>query len=61
MFVEKTFFRENFQKIPEPIGNFVNVRFTGNLAYLSGQGAFDDEGNLIYWKGWKRSKFRSSL
>ena len=52
---------ENFQKIPEPIGNFVNVRFTGNLAYLSGQGAFDDEGNLIYWKGWKRSKFRSSL
>ena len=41
---------ENFQKIPEPIGNFVNVRFTGNLAYLSGQGAFDDEGNLTTGK-----------
>ena len=35
---------------PKPIGNFVNVRFSGNHAYISGQGAFDDNGNLITGK-----------
>ena len=35
---------------PKPIGNFVNVRFSGNYAYISGQGAFDDSGNLITGK-----------
>ena len=35
---------------PKPIGNFVNVRFSGNYAYISGQGAFDDNGNLITGK-----------
>ena len=35
---------------PHPIGNFVNVRFTGNLAYISGQGPFDDNGKLITGK-----------
>ena len=35
---------------PKPIGNFVNVRFSGNNAYISGQGAFDDSGNLITGK-----------
>ena len=35
---------------PKPIGNFVNVRFSRNHAYISGQGAFDDNGNLITGK-----------
>lgn len=37
-------------KTPTPIGNFLNVQFSGNLAYISGQGAFDDNGNLIKGK-----------
>ena len=36
-----------FINTPQPIGNFVNVRFTGNLAYISGQGPLDDNGKLI--------------
>ena len=32
---------------PKPIGNFANVRFSGKYAYISGQGAYDDSGNLI--------------
>ena len=39
-----------FISTPHPIGNFVNVRFTGNLAYISGQGPFDDNGKLITGK-----------
>ena len=39
-----------FISTPHPIGNFVNVRFTGNLAYISGQGHFDDNGKLITGK-----------
>ena len=39
-----------FISTPHPIGNFVNVRFTGNLAYISGQGPFDDNGILITGK-----------
>ena len=39
-----------FINTPQPIGNFVNVRFTGNLAYISGQGPFDDNGKLITGK-----------
>ena len=39
-----------FIDTPQPIGNFVNVRFTGKYAYISGQGAFDDSGNLITGK-----------
>ena len=39
-----------FIKTPKPIGNFVNVRYTGNLAYISGQGPFDDNGELITGK-----------
>ena len=39
-----------FIETPKPIGNFVNVRFTKNYAYVSGQGAFDDGGNLIKGK-----------
>ena len=35
---------------PTPIGNFVNIRMSGNFAYISGQGAFDDSGNLITGK-----------
>jgi len=37
-------------KTPQPIGNFVNVRYSANHAYISGQGAFDDNGNLIQGK-----------
>ena len=40
----------DFINTPSPIGNFVNVRFTNNYAYISGQGAFDDSGNLITGK-----------
>ena len=40
----------NFIKTPKPIGNFVNVRFTKNYAYISGQGSFDDNGKLITGK-----------
>ncbi len=40
----------NFIKTPSPIGNFVNVRTTNNYAYVSGQGAFDDNGKLITGK-----------
>ncbi len=39
-----------FISTPHPIGNFVNVRFTGNLAYISGQGPLDDNGKLITGK-----------
>lgn len=39
-----------FLDTPRPIGNFVNVRFTGKYAYISGQGAFNDSGNLITGK-----------
>ena len=39
-----------FLDTPQPIGNFVNVRFTGKYAYISGQGAFNDSGNLITGK-----------
>ena len=40
----------DFINTPNPIGNFVNVRITNNYAYISGQGAFDDNGNLIIGK-----------
>ena len=36
-----------FIDTPLPIGNFVNVRYTGNIAYISGQGPFGDDGQLI--------------
>ena len=40
-----------FIKTPQPIGNFVNVRFAeNNIAYISGQGPFDDNGKLITGK-----------
>ena len=39
-----------FIHTPKPIGNFVNVRVTGNYAYVSGQGPFDDHGKLITGK-----------
>ena len=39
-----------FINTPSPIGNFVNVRITNSYAYISGQGAFDDNGNLITGK-----------
>ena len=39
-----------FISTPNPIGNFVNVRYSGNLAYISGQGPFDDNGKLITGK-----------
>jgi|MGYP001189329557 enamine deaminase RidA (YjgF/YER057c/UK114 family) len=39
-----------FIKTPKPIGNFVNVRYSGNYAYISGQGPFDDNGELIVGK-----------
>ena len=39
-----------FIETPSPIGNFVNVRFSGKYAYISGQGPFDDSGNLITGK-----------
>ena len=35
---------------PTPIGNFVNFRTSGNFGYISGQGAFDDDGKLITGK-----------
>tara|TARA_B100001996_G_scaffold315826_1_gene258770 strand:- start:24 stop:464 length:441 start_codon:yes stop_codon:yes gene_type:complete len=39
-----------FINTPNPIGNFVNVRISNNYAYISGQGAFDDNGELITGK-----------
>lgn len=39
-----------FIDTPKPIGNFTNVRFSGKYAYISGQGAFDANGNLITGK-----------
>ena len=39
-----------FIDTPSPIGNFVNVRLSGNLAYISGQGPFNDNGELIKGK-----------
>jgi len=39
-----------FIDTPSPIGNFVNVRTSKNYAYISGQGAFDDNGELITGK-----------
>ncbi len=39
-----------FIDTPKPIGNFVNVRFSNNYAYISGQGPFNDNGKLITGK-----------
>ena len=39
-----------FIETPSPIGNFVNVRLSWKFAYISGQGPFDDNGNLITGK-----------
>ena len=39
-----------FIETPSPIGNFVNVRLSGKYAYISGQGPFDYNGNLITGK-----------
>ena len=39
-----------FIETPSPIGNFVNVRFSGKYVHISGQGPFDDNGNLITGK-----------
>ena len=40
-----------FIDTPKPIGNFVNIRFAeNNTAYISGQGPFDDNGQLITGK-----------
>ena len=39
-----------FINTPSPIGNFVNVRITNSYAYISCQGAFDDNGDLIIGK-----------
>ena len=39
-----------FINTPQPIGNFVNVRISKNYGYISGQGAFDDNGKLITGK-----------
>ena len=39
-----------FINTPNPLGNFVNVRISKNYAYISGQGAFDDNGKLITGK-----------
>ena len=39
-----------FIDTPSPIGNFVNVRTSKNYAYISGQGAFDDNRKLITGK-----------
>ena len=36
-----------FIDTPKPIGNFVNVRYSGNYAYISGQGPLNDDGQLI--------------
>ena len=36
-----------FIETPRPVGNFVNVRYSGNYAYISGQGPLDDDGELI--------------
>ena len=35
---------------PTPIGNFVNFRTCGKFGYISGQGAFNDNGELIKGK-----------
>ena len=35
---------------PTPIGNFVNFRTCGKFGYISGQGAFNDNGELITGK-----------
>ena len=40
----------DFIKTPNPIGNFLNINYSGNLAFISGQGAFDKKGNLIVGK-----------
>ena len=63
-----------FINTPSPIGNFVNVRITNSYAYISGQGAFDDNGvtascivdnegeKFLYYIGWKpRSTTRFGL
>ena len=39
-----------FISTPKPIGNYVTVRYSGNCAYISGQGPFDDSGKLIIGK-----------
>ena len=36
-----------FIETPRPVGNFVNVRYSGNYAYISGQGPLNDDGQLI--------------
>ena len=35
---------------PTPIGSFKNYQKTGDYIYVSGQGPFDDDGNLIIGK-----------
>ncbi len=35
---------------PAPIGNFKNFQNINGIIYLSGQGPFDDSGNLIVGK-----------
>ena len=35
---------------PPPIGSFKNYQKTGDFIYVSGQGPFDDDGNLIIGK-----------
>ena len=39
-----------FIEPPSPIGSFVDLRISKNYAYISGQGAFDDNGKLITGK-----------
>ena len=38
------------RKPPSPIGNFRNSQLIDGLVYVSGQGPFDDNGNLIIGK-----------
>ena len=49
-----------FIDTPKPIGNFANVRFSGKYAYISGQGAFDDNGKLITGKVGKDLNFEEA-
>ena len=50
-----------FIDTPKPIGNFANVRFSGKYAYISGQGAFDDNGKLITGKVGKDLNFEEAF
>ena len=38
----------------KPIGNFVNLRFSGNKVYISGQNLFDDSKKLLTGKRLRR-------